>query len=113
MLEWAIGQMAPRNVQVAISVVTWATLSVGAASRFVGRGCEARRFPNAGDPAAFDLAALTLPVLTSRIPAACNPADLVPTALDLVVLTARTPAARTPAARIPASAPAALARVDP
>ena len=84
---------------------------MGAASRFVDRGCEARRFPNAGDPAAFDLAALTLPVLKSRIPAACDPADLVLAALDLVVPTALDLAARTPASA--PAVPAALARVDP
>ncbi len=55
--------MAPRNVQVAISVVTWTILSVGAASRFVHRGCEARRFPNAGDPV------VLAQVLTARTPA--------------------------------------------
>ena len=60
--------MAPRNVQVAISVVTWTILSVGAASRFVHRGCEARRFPNAGDPVVL-AQVLTARTLTARTPA--------------------------------------------
>ena len=60
---------------------------MGAASRFVGRGCEARRFLNAGDPAVL-AQVLTARTPAARTPAVCDPADLVPTALDLVVLAA-------------------------
>jgi hypothetical protein len=90
-------------------------LSVGAASRFVSRGCEARRFPSAGDPVAPDSAALAaldpvgmvaLALMAPRIPVACGLAALcltrvatcVPTALDL---TAPDPAACGPADLVP------------